>query len=53
MGTLKVPDDFGAVTGPSAALQHSLHCGFCPILHLTGHCSGNSILTPVPKIEMK
>lgn len=43
-----VPDNFGTGSGPSATLKHSLHCGLCPIVHLTGHCFGNSILTPVP-----
>lgn len=51
VGTLKVPDDFGAGSGPSADLQHSLHCGFCPIGNLTRHRFGNSVLTPVPKIQ--
>lgn len=48
-----LPDDFGAGSRPPAALKHPLHCGFCPIVHLTGHCSGNSVLTPVPKTQNK
>lgn len=51
MGCLWVPDNFGAVSGPSTALQHSLHRGFCAIVHLTRHRFGDNILAPVPKIE--
>lgn len=50
---ITVPDDFGTGSRPSAALNHPLHRGFCPIVHLTGHCFGNSIPTPVPKTHRK
>lgn len=48
-----LPDDFGAGSRPPTALKHSLHSGFCPILDLTGHRSGDSVLTPVPKNRQK
>lgn len=38
------------MSGPPAALKHSLHCSFRPIVHLTGHNLGNGVLAPVPEL---